>query len=247
MIALAGQVQALTQVVNDPAQLRAAVTAIQPGDSRASFGELARYLRTLSECAEAAARSASGQRSAKERHASRLRRPAPGPRHHAGLSSRGRPRAELDRGKRGRAAPRLRSQAREDPGHHRGLRHARREAHRHAAAERTRRCRRKTVDVPANGRAQVEFLGLDAPYGFSRGEVRIDGADALPGDDRYVFLGRARRSAQGVCSSTTDATRAPNSTSAPRWIPRATAHSRWNRSVPNPRPRPRSRRTRSSC
>jgi hypothetical protein len=33
----------------------------------------------------------------------------------------------------------------------------------------------------------VEFLGLDAPYGFSKGEVRIDGGDALPGDDRYLF------------------------------------------------------------
>ena len=49
VIALAGTVQALTQVVNDPAALRAAVVAIQPGDSRASFGELARYLRTLAD------------------------------------------------------------------------------------------------------------------------------------------------------------------------------------------------------
>jgi hypothetical protein len=33
----------------------------------------------------------------------------------------------------------------------------------------------------------VEFLGLEAPYGFSKGEVRIDSGDALPGDDRYYF------------------------------------------------------------
>src|SRR5450631_1496418 len=49
VIALAGQVQALTQVTTDSAALRAAVVAVQPGDSRASFGELARYLRTLAE------------------------------------------------------------------------------------------------------------------------------------------------------------------------------------------------------
>ena len=49
MVALGGQVQALTQVVSDPGELRAAVKSIQPGDSRASFGELARYVRTLSE------------------------------------------------------------------------------------------------------------------------------------------------------------------------------------------------------
>jgi hypothetical protein len=45
----------------------------------------------------------------------------------------------------------------------------------------------KTAEVPENGRAQVEFLGLDAPYGFSRGEVRIDSGDTLPADDQYPF------------------------------------------------------------
>jgi len=49
VIALSGQVQALTQISTDPGELRAAVAAVQPGDNRASFGELARYLRTVSE------------------------------------------------------------------------------------------------------------------------------------------------------------------------------------------------------
>ena len=39
------------------AQLRAAVSSIQPSDSRASFGELARYVRTLAESVEDADRS----------------------------------------------------------------------------------------------------------------------------------------------------------------------------------------------
>ncbi len=43
------------------------------------------------------------------------------------------------------------------------------------------------MDVRENGRAQAEFLGLDAPYGFSRGEVRIDSADTLPADDHFIF------------------------------------------------------------
>jgi hypothetical protein len=43
------------------------------------------------------------------------------------------------------------------------------------------------VDVPENGRVPLEFLGLDAPYGFSKGEVRIDSAGSLPADDRYYF------------------------------------------------------------
>ncbi len=50
----------------------------------------------------------------------------------------------------------------------------------------------KMIDVPANGRATAEFLALDAPYGFSKGEVRVSGlqadhADAFPADDHFYF------------------------------------------------------------
>ncbi len=45
----------------------------------------------------------------------------------------------------------------------------------------------KTVDVPAAGRAVVEFQGLDVPYGFSKCEVRIDAADQLGADDLALF------------------------------------------------------------
>ncbi len=45
----------------------------------------------------------------------------------------------------------------------------------------------KSVKVPANGRATVEFLTLDAPYGLTRCEVRIDGADQFPLDDHWLF------------------------------------------------------------
>jgi hypothetical protein len=45
----------------------------------------------------------------------------------------------------------------------------------------------KQVKVPANGRATVEFLTLDAPYGLTKCEIRIDGADAFPADDRWLF------------------------------------------------------------
>src|SRR5579864_8183008 len=49
VVALGGTVQALTQLISDQGELRAAVASIQPSDSRGSFGELARYIRTLSE------------------------------------------------------------------------------------------------------------------------------------------------------------------------------------------------------
>lgn len=45
----------------------------------------------------------------------------------------------------------------------------------------------KQVRVPANGRATVEFLTLDAPYGLTRCEVQIDSADAFPQDDHWLF------------------------------------------------------------
>ena len=45
----------------------------------------------------------------------------------------------------------------------------------------------KQVEVPAGGRASVEFLTLDAPYGMNRGEIRITPADDFPSDDRIYF------------------------------------------------------------
>lgn len=45
----------------------------------------------------------------------------------------------------------------------------------------------KQVAVPANGRAQVEFLGFDVPYGSHRGQVQVDPHDELTGDDAFPF------------------------------------------------------------
>ena len=45
----------------------------------------------------------------------------------------------------------------------------------------------KTVTVPPSGRATVEFLGFDVPYGYNKAEVRVDGGDVFPNDDRYLI------------------------------------------------------------
>jgi hypothetical protein len=45
----------------------------------------------------------------------------------------------------------------------------------------------KSVEVPEIGRATVEFLSLDVPYGRNKGEVRIDSGDSLPADDVFYF------------------------------------------------------------
>ena len=45
----------------------------------------------------------------------------------------------------------------------------------------------KQVTVPAGGRATVEFLALDAPYGLTRCEIQIDSSDLFPQDDKWLF------------------------------------------------------------
>jgi hypothetical protein len=45
----------------------------------------------------------------------------------------------------------------------------------------------KSVAVPAGGRASVEFPAVDVPFGLNRGEIRIDSGDNLPEDDRFYF------------------------------------------------------------
>jgi hypothetical protein len=45
----------------------------------------------------------------------------------------------------------------------------------------------KSVEVPENGRATVEFVSLEVPYGYNKGDVRIDSVDALPADDVFYF------------------------------------------------------------
>jgi hypothetical protein len=45
----------------------------------------------------------------------------------------------------------------------------------------------KSAEVPEGGRASVEFLSLDVPYGRNKGEVRIDSGDSLPADDVFYF------------------------------------------------------------
>ncbi len=186
VIALAGQVQALTQVTNDSAALRAAVASVQPSDSRASFGELARYLRTLSEA----------QKMPIEVHlASDLQKSAMPP----GFADlRLAPATTLVFHPVGGAAKNWTVESVVSPRRVFDPKRVKIQAtiagFGTPAAKRTvtlllngRELQSKSVDVPENGRTPVEFLGLDAPYGFSKGEVRIDSADSLPLDDRYYF------------------------------------------------------------
>jgi hypothetical protein len=186
VIALGGNVQALTQVVTDPAQLRAAVTAIQPSDSRASFGELARYLRTLADAQKLPLDvhlASDLQKSAMPPGFADLRvnpgttlffHPVGDPAPNWTVENVVAPRRVYD-------PKRVRMQA-TVAGY--GTTATKRDV---ALLLNGRMLQSKSVDVPANGRGQVEFLGLDAPRRRRR----------APGRRSLSLFGGARRSAQG--------------------------------------------------
>ncbi|HXJ16687.1 MAG TPA: BatA and WFA domain-containing protein [Candidatus Polarisedimenticolia bacterium] len=184
---LGSQLHVLTQPIQDSTALRAAVESIGPSDSRASFAELTRVIRSLSESTRALIEVhlfSDMQKSAMPADFAELALPS-------------------------RVALVLHSVVKStqpnwvvesvnapgtvwDPGK------ARVEAvvagYQTAAAVRKvslvvngKRIASQDVEVPAGGRASTEFQSLDVPYGFSRCEVRIDSADALPADDTYRF------------------------------------------------------------
>jgi hypothetical protein len=186
VIALAGTVQAMTQQTVDQGELRAAVAAIQPSDSRASFGELSRYLRTLNE----------NTKTPIEAHL------------YSDLQKSGMPpgfadlRLDTDTALNlhavGGQSPNWTVENVVAPQHVYDPKRVRIQAtitgFNAPAAKRTvtlilngKTQGSKTVDVPEGGRATAEFLGLEASYGFNKCEVRIDAADALPADDRFAF------------------------------------------------------------
>jgi hypothetical protein len=186
VIALGGQVQAMTQQTNDKNELKAAVAAIQPSDGRASFGELARFSRALSQSAKLPLDLhllSDLQKTAMPPGFADLRldddttlivHPVGGELPNWTVENVVAPRRVYDP-KRVRVQATIAGFAA-------------------PAATRTaslvlngKTVQSKSVNVPANGRASVEFLGLDASYGFNRGEVRIDSGDALAADDRFVF------------------------------------------------------------
>jgi hypothetical protein len=191
VLSLGGQVQALTQLISDQGELRVAVQSIQPGDSRASFGELARYIRTLSESTHLALEvhlASDLQKSALPPGFADLRLDPSTTLvfHQIGQASANTavenvvaPQRIFDP-KKVRVLATIVSYSAPDSKVETAKKNV-------SLVLNNKVLTTKTVDIANGGRAQVEFLGLDAPYGFSRGEVRVEGADILPQDDRFYF------------------------------------------------------------
>jgi len=191
IVALGGTVQALTQLIADPAELRTAVETIKQSDSRASFGELARYIRTLGESTHEQLEVhliSDLQKSALPPGFADLRLDAsttlvfhqigtPAP--NFAVETVTAP-ARIFDPKKVRVQATIASFAGPDD----KLDAVKKNV---SLVLNGKVLQTKSVDIAPGGRAQAEFLGLDAPYGLNRGEVRVEEADSLPADDRFYF------------------------------------------------------------
>ena len=187
--AFGSQLKLMTQPIEDQAALRAAVQAIQPGDGHGNFGELARAVRGLAESVRTPVEMhliSDMQRSDMAGAFADMALPANVKLvTHAVVS---------------KAQPNWTVESVDAPGQVWGK--DAKPVHVRAviagfgtpAATRTaslvvngKTIATRSVAVPANGRATVDFPALDAPYGFSRCEVRIDSGDGFSADDLRRF------------------------------------------------------------
>jgi len=187
VLAFGSSVELMTQATGDVAEMRAAIEAIGQGDSRSSYAELARALRAIAQSSGWPVEAhlfSDMQKSSLPPSFADLQLAANTKLVSHALASEREPNWAVE----SVSAPRrifdpkkTRVQA-TVAGY--GTPAARRSV---SLAVNGRVLETKSVDVPAGGRATVEFLKLDAPYGWCRGEVRIDSADQLPDDDRLNF------------------------------------------------------------
>jgi Aerotolerance regulator N-terminal/von Willebrand factor type A domain len=187
--AFGSQLRLMTQPIEDQSALRAAVQAIPPADGHGNFAELARAVRAMAESVHTPIELhlfSDMQRSELAANFSDLALPA-----NVTL---------LTHAVVAKAQPNWTVESVDAPGQVWGkdAKPVRVQAviagYGTPAAQRSvslvvngRTTATKTVAVPANGRATVDFPALEVPYGFSRCEVKIDSADALPADDLRRF------------------------------------------------------------
>ncbi|MGB9424379.1 MAG: BatA and WFA domain-containing protein [Candidatus Acidiferrum sp.] len=194
IMALGGQLNVLTQPIADDTQLRPALESIQPGDGRANFGEFGRAIRTLAETV----------RAPMDLHLfSDMQRTAV-PANFAGMVLPNNVTLKLAPVATGAAPPNWTVESVEAPAvlvDPKDPKRSRVEAiitgFNTPAATKTvslvvngKVMATRKVEIPANGRAPIDFAPLDIGYGFNRCEVRIDGGDAFPADDASVFAVR---------------------------------------------------------
>ena len=187
--AFGSQLRLMTQPIPDQSELRAAVQAIQPGDGHGNFGELTRAVRALAESIHTPVEFhlfSDMQRSGLAANFADLSLPANVKLvTHAVVTK-----AQLNWTVESVDIPGQVWGQDAKPVHVQAVI----AGYGTPAAQRTvslvvggKTAATKTVAIPANGRATVDFPALEVPYGFSRCEIRIDSADAFPADDLRRF------------------------------------------------------------
>src|ERR1700733_3163448 len=187
VMALGGDLQVLTQPIQDASALKAAVENIQPGDSHGNFGELGRGMRALAETVHTPV----------ELHLFSDMQASNMPVNFADMVMPGNVSLILHPMVK-TVIPNWTVESVDAPGLLVDPKKARVLAviagYRTPAATRTVSlvingvvAATKKVDVPADGRATGAFESLDVPYGASRCEIRIDAADGFAADDASSF------------------------------------------------------------
>jgi hypothetical protein len=187
VLAIGARVAVMSEVTDDHQSLTAGVDAIQPGDDRTSFAELSRSLRSIAQSLKLPLKAhlySDMQQTGMPTNFNDLRlnaevRLEPHP-----LESK----ADANYAVENVVAPRrVYSGAKSRvlvtvAGYHNS-----KSARNVSLVLNGRTVESKSVEVPENGRATVEFLSLDVPYGRNKGEVRIESGDTLAADDNYFF------------------------------------------------------------
>ena len=191
IIALGGQVDLLTQPITDDVQLRAALQSIQPGDGHANFGKLGRAVRALTETVRGPIDLdlfSDMQHSAIPANFGDMVFPAS-------------VKLALHSVAKGATPPNWTVESVNAPAQLADPKDPKRSKvdavivgfNTPATTKNVsllingKAVETKKVDVPANGRATVEFAPLNVAYGFNRCAVQIDGGDAFAGDDSSAF------------------------------------------------------------
>jgi Aerotolerance regulator N-terminal/von Willebrand factor type A domain len=209
VMTLGSQLQVLTQPTQDASTLSAAVNSVEPGDSRGNFGELARALRS----------AADGMSAPIELHFFSDMQKSDMPANFADAVLPANVSLVLHPVVKS-GVPNWAVESVNAPGQIWDVKKARVQAviagYGTPAATRTvslvvngKTVATRTVAVPAAGRATVEFDSLDVPHGFSRCEVHIDSADALPADDVSRFAVERSDPQKALFLHESDDTRSP--------------------------------------
>ncbi len=194
IVALGGEVELLTQPIADDAQLRAALESIEPGDGHANFGELGRAVRAMTETVHGPV----------DLHLFSDMQHSAMPANFGDMVFPPSVKVTLHNVAKGAAPPNWTVESVNAPAEladPKDPKLSRVEAvvvgFNTPAATKTvslviggRIVATSKVNIPANGRATVEFKPLNVAYGFNRCAVRIDGVDAFPADDESVFAVR---------------------------------------------------------